>query len=353
MTLRPETPQELQEIVRSHENLLPRGGGTKTALSTPKPNQTVVNISGLTGVLEYDPSEFVFVAKAGTTLKEIQNLLAQNGQYLPFDPPFAEQGATLGGTVAAGLSGSLRQRYGGVRDFILGVQFVDGAGNLVRGGGKVVKNSAGFDTPKLMVGSLGQLGILTEVAFKVFPFPKATATVEFEFENLEATLGALYKLSGSHFEFYAFDLAPPNRLVVRIGGLEEALPTRLKNLQDFVGQPGSHPDGDETQYWSALNDLNQLGRPPTLHVVKVALTPKRIAALEPHLNGLRRRYLSAGNLLYVGTNEIEKLDMTLNSQGLSGLVITGTIHSPHIGVNLDQMFGTRVRSALLGDNNNL
>ena len=111
-------------------------------------------------------------------------MLAEHGQYLPFDPPLAAAGATLGGTVAAGLSGPGRYRYGGVRDFVLGVRFVDGMGNLVRGGGKVVKNAAGFDFPKLMVGSLGRLGVLAELSFKVFPQPPAFATLAVSYHGI-------------------------------------------------------------------------------------------------------------------------------------------------------------------------
>ena len=129
----------------------------------------MLDLSRLSGVLEYEPGEFTFTALAGTPLASVDSLLAEHGQYLPFDPPLAERGATLGGTVAAGLSGPGRYRYGGVRDFILGVRFVDGAGALVRGGGKVVKNAAGFDLPKLMVGSLGQLGVLVELTLQSLP----------------------------------------------------------------------------------------------------------------------------------------------------------------------------------------
>ena len=114
-------------------------------------------------------SEFTFTALAGTPVREIAAALAERGQYLPFDPMLREAGATLGGTVAAGLSGPGRFRYGGLRDFILGVRFVDGEGRLLRLGGKVVKNAAGFDLPKFFVGSLGRFGVLAEMTFKVFP----------------------------------------------------------------------------------------------------------------------------------------------------------------------------------------
>lgn len=365
MILRPSTPQEVQEIVRTHNKLLPRGGGTKTRLSTPRAGQTALDLSGLSGVLEYDPGEYVFVAQAGTRLSEVAAMLAQNGQYLPFDPPFVEAGATLGGTVATGLSGPMRQRYGGVRDFILGVRFVDGEGNLVRGGGKVVKNAAGFDLPKLMAGSLGRLGVLVEVAFKVFPFPRATATLKVTFGSLERALEALYQLSTSVLEFYALDLeTDPATLTLRIGGLPETLPARLDRLRQFLGNPPEHTlllEGEaERGYWAFVNKLevnsaNADTRCEHGSLVKVPIQPSKIPALEAALGPGMRRYLAAGNLLYLNwLDPIPRLDALLRSQGLSGLVLRGsaepvhgdTLESPLIGVDLSQTFGARVRAAL-------
>jgi glycolate oxidase FAD binding subunit len=342
--LYPTSPAEVQEAVRSHPRVLPRGGGSKPALSTPREGQAVLEMSGLSGVLEYDPGEYVFVARAGTRLSEVEQLLAQNGQYLPFDPPLVEQGATLGGTVAAGLSGPMRQRFGGVRDFILGVQFVDGEGNLVRGGGKVVKNAAGFDLPKLMAGSLGRLGILTELAFKVFPLPKATATLQIPFPGLEAALEALYKLAGSPIELYALDLEAPATLVLRLGGLPEALPARLERLQLFLSKSGEVLQGEgEAQYWRNLNPLNLGGG----YLVKVALTARQIPALEKAPGSAPRRYMSAGNLLYLAWNDaLERLEALLRSQNLSGLVLKGATPRPQIGIDLAHALGRKVTAAL-------
>src|SRR5512143_1651914 len=171
VAMNPTSIEELQSMVRGSPHVLPRGGGTKPALSTAHNGATVIDLAPLAGMLEYEPGEFVFTALAGTRLADVRAQLAEHGQYLPFDPLLVDRGATLGGTIAAGANGPGRYRYGGVRDFLLGVRFVDGAGEIVHAGGKVVKNSAGFDIPKLMVGSLGQLGALIEVSFKVFPQP--------------------------------------------------------------------------------------------------------------------------------------------------------------------------------------
>jgi glycolate oxidase FAD binding subunit len=187
-------------------------------------------------VLEYTPQEYTFTALAGTPVAEIAALLAAEGQYLPFDPPFAGAGATLGGTVAAGLSGPGRARYGGVRDFLLGVRFVSGTGELLSGGGKVVKNAAGFDLPKLLVGSLGQFGVMLELTFKVFPRPESYATLQLEAASFAQAEALLRELARSRVEPHALELLPPTRVLARFRraprGAAEALGAR-------AGHPGS------------------------------------------------------------------------------------------------------------------
>ncbi|MCY4408890.1 MAG: FAD-binding protein, partial [Caldilineaceae bacterium] len=142
---------EIQDAVREARRVRVRGGGSKPALSLRdcEDDAQLLNLTTLKGVVEYQPDEYTFTARAGTSVAEIGAMLAEEGQYLPFDPPLAERGATLGGTVAAGLSGAGRYRYGGIRDFLIGIRFVDGQGQEIRGGGTVVKNAAGFDFPKL------------------------------------------------------------------------------------------------------------------------------------------------------------------------------------------------------------
>jgi glycolate oxidase FAD binding subunit len=140
-SLQPATIEELAEAVRSSPCVLPVGGGTKPRLSGAAA-AAPLSLAGLNRILEYDPSEFTFTAQGGTPLRDIGAALAERGQHLPFDLVLAGAGATLGGTVAAGLSGSGRLRFGGLRDFILAVRFVDGSGRVLRMGGKVVKNAA-------------------------------------------------------------------------------------------------------------------------------------------------------------------------------------------------------------------
>ena len=175
MILRPESIAEVQTAVVAHDRLAIRGAGTKS--SSPHDRLATLELAGLNGLIEYSPDECVFTALAGTTIAQIESALAAHGQYLPFDPVLVQSGATLGGTVASGLSGSCRHRYGGVRDFVIGMRLVDGEGRLIRSGGKVVKNAAGFLLHHGMVGSLGRFGVIVEITCKVFPRPDARATV--------------------------------------------------------------------------------------------------------------------------------------------------------------------------------
>jgi glycolate oxidase FAD binding subunit len=339
---------EVKEAVREGKKLLPKGGGSKPALSTPTGGAETLDVSGLCGVLEYDPAEFTFTALAGTTLSDVETLLRDNGQYLPFDPPLVKAGATLGGTVASGLSGPGRNRYGGVRDFILGVTMVTGAGEMVRGGGKVVKNAAGFDLPKLMVGSMGRLGVLVELSFKVFPEPKSYATLKVDFEALEEAVAALVKLSTAPFDLEALDLKPPGTLLVRIGGLAEALPPRIKRLEGFLERSGKTLEGEEeAARWQEVREFSWL--PEGWSLVKIPLTPKRIAPLEARLEKTeaKRHYGVAGNLLWLAWPEkIEELERLLLDLELSGLILVGPAERPLVGKVQGRAFAARLKSAL-------
>ena len=280
---RPTSIAEVQAAVRAAapgSRILARGRGTKTALSSLPDGAIALDLSGLSGMVEYEPGEFTFTALAGTPISEIAVALAEHGQYLPFDPPLAEAGATLGGTLAAGLSGPGRYRYGGVRDFILGVRFVDGAGEVVHTGGKVVKNAAGFDISKLMVGSLGSLGVLGALTFKIFPKPESYATLRQSYTTLDLALAALYRLTGSQMELFALDLEPtPDgaTLLVRLGGLTGALPDRFERLRGLTGGGAILVEGGDAAIWRDATEFTWA--PEGCSVIKVPVTPGRLRSL--------------------------------------------------------------------------
>ncbi|RYY82699.1 MAG: glycolate oxidase subunit GlcE, partial [Comamonadaceae bacterium] len=167
-----------------------RGGGSKDFYGEPVAGQ-LLDTRPLTGVLSYEPSELVVTVRAGTPLAELEALLAQQNQCLPFEPPhFAWQGdgvtATVGGMVAAGLSGPARASVGCVRDYVLGAGLINGRGEHLQFGGQVMKNVAGYDVSRVLAGSLGTLGLITELSLKVLPLAPAEATLEFTCTQAEA-----------------------------------------------------------------------------------------------------------------------------------------------------------------------
>jgi len=157
-----------------------RGAGTKDYLGDLAPTDIVLETAALSGVVAHVPADLTVTVAAGTPLAELQRALAQHGQTLPLDPPHGDR-ATIGGVVAANSSGFRRARYGGVRDLLIGTTTALADGSVARAGGRVVKNVAGYDMNKLLVGSLGTLGVITECTFKVLPMPAATAGIRARF----------------------------------------------------------------------------------------------------------------------------------------------------------------------------
>jgi len=350
-TLQPKTVEEVCQSVRSFRVLVCRGGGSKPALSRASQTAQILDLSRLSGVLEYQPEEFTFTALAGTAVAQVQQILSQEGQYLPFDPVLAGRGATMGGTVAAGTSGSGRLRYGGIRDFLLGVSFVNGGGELVRGGAKVVKNAAGFDLPKLMIGSLGCLGVLVDLTFKVFPRPRRYVTLELERPNLADALEQLSRLMSAGFNLEAVDLEPPGKLWVRLGGNSETLPGRLDRLRNVLGRGEARTDEEESSLWQRATDF--AWSPPGASLVKIPVTLALIPSLEEHLSQIscRRRYCSAGNLLWLAwTDALERLESILQTLGLGGLLLdgpgAGPGAGPFLGLRNGQVLTQRIKQAL-------
>jgi glycolate oxidase FAD binding subunit len=353
--LRIASIEHLQQVITTADQVIPCGGGSKPALAPPSGGAQALDLRGLAGILEYDPGEYTFTALAGTTLATVDAALAEHGQYLPFDPPLVAAGATLGGTVAAGLSGSGRYRYGGVRDFLIGVHFVDGKGRLVRGGGKVVKNAAGFDLPKLMVGSLGRFGVLAELTFKVFPRLQHYASASITFFTLEAALAALQTVAAARLDLEALDLVvegaagepPAYTLWVRLGGWEALLPQRLEQIYQLLGIGIAVTGAEEAAAWHAVRECTWA--PADHALVKVATTPAQLPALEAQLvtTPARRRYAVGGNLTWLSwPGALSDLDRRLAALNLSGLLLRGQHTTPYLGQPPDATLIGRVKQTL-------
>ncbi len=183
---------QLDDIVAAvraaHDNHTPlrvRGGGSKDFYGGLLAGE-VLDVSAHRGIVAYEPTELYLTARCGTPLVEIEAALAEKKQMLACEPPQFGGVATVGGCVAAGLSGPRRQQAGAVRDFVLGAKLVDGTGQVLNFGGQVMKNVAGYDVSRLLAGSLGTLGVLAEVTLKVLPQPVAETTLVFECDAAEA-----------------------------------------------------------------------------------------------------------------------------------------------------------------------
>lgn len=323
------------------------GGSSKPGLSAG----ANLSMARLDGIVEYDPHEFVVTVHAGMTLRALHTALAERGQALPFDPPFADRGATIGGTIASGLSGAGRMRYGGVRDFLLGVTFVNAAGELVRGGGRVVKNAAGFDVPKLMIGSAGDLGVIVEATFKVFPSPERRATVVARPTAWAEALAHLTALGRGATELEALDLGAGPELAVRVGGRGGAVRATAERLAQALACPAEIlVDAADEAYWRAAAAFTWA--PEGASLLKAPVHPGALEACERACEAtsvaVARRYSAGGHLAWVSFPAGGSPEDARRMQAEFGGPLTG-LTGPHAGAFLRPRwagtFGARLRQA--------
>ena len=352
--LQPRSVAELQEIVAGTPRLCVRGGGSKPGLLSPEGEAVCVELSGLAGILECRPDELVLTARAGTPVSQVADQLARHGLYLPFDPLLSDQGATLGGTVAANTCGSSRYRFGGVRDFLLGVRFVDGRGQLRRCGGAPLRVAAGSGLTRFFVGSLGRYGILVDVSVKVLPRPCSYLTLRFTCPSLTAALNATYRVAVEPLDIDALDIEPAGktrfRLMVRLGGFEADLPDRAVRLEEAL-QPHGRPlpqqtllAEDDTAYWRDVQRLTWV--PPDASVLRVPLAPRRVPLLDARFRSTVRRYTSGGSVAWLAVDDVESARMALTELGLTGLRIWGRGGEPFVGPRHGMLLAKRVKRVL-------
>ena len=225
------TAERVRNTAASGGALRIRGGGSKDFYGEAL-NGELLDTSPLNGVVSYEPSELVVTALAATPLAELEALLAAQGQCLPFEPPHFSPHSTVGGMVAAGLSGPARASVGAVRDYVLGVKLINGKGEHLTFGGQVMKNVAGYDVSRLMVGAMGTLGLLTEVSLKVLPIAPLEATLKFEMTQAEA-LGNLNAWGGQPLPLNAscwLDESGTGTLYLRLRGALAAVEAACAKL---------------------------------------------------------------------------------------------------------------------------
>lgn len=238
------------------------------------------------GILRHDPAELVLTARAGTPLAEIEATLAGKGQRLPFEPPHFGPGATLGGTVACGLSGPTRAWSGPLRDFVLGVRVLTGDGRVLRFGGEVMKNVAGYDVARLMAGSLGILGVLLDVSLKVLPSPPGERTLALEIDET-AALARLAELARSALPLAAGSWVD-GRAYLRFEGSEAT-------LDDVQRRLGGEIVTESRTFWEGLREQSHpffAGDAPLWRCTVPPLAPRLSLAGTPLIewNGQQRWY---------------------------------------------------------------
>ncbi len=220
-----------------------RGGGSKDFYGGA-PAGDLLDTRGHSGIVSYEPTELVVTARCGTPLAELESALAERRQFLACEPPrFAT--ATVGGAVAAGLSGPRRAAVGSLRDFVLGVKLMDGEGRVLRFGGEVMKNVAGFDVSRVIAGSLGTLGLILEVSLKVLPVPVGDASLRFEMPQ-DTALEAMNRWARQPPPLVA-SCWQDGLLTVRLSGAQAAVAAAVTRL-------GGQSLADATEFWLALRE---------------------------------------------------------------------------------------------------
>ncbi|MFT6062795.1 MAG: glycolate oxidase FAD binding subunit, partial [Paracoccaceae bacterium] len=279
--MRPSDEAELAEAIKDASGPVEiRGGGTRAGLGRPVQAAEVLETGGLSGVSIYEPGALTLVAGAGTPLAEIEALLAAENQRLAFEPmdhrPLLGTAGepTIGGVAACNVSGPRRVQAGACRDAMIGVRFVDGAGRILKNGGRVMKNVTGYDLVKLMAGSFGTLGVITEVGFKLLPAPEAVATVAVEGLNDAGAVAAMSSALTSPFDVTGAAHLPGQGTYVRIEGLAGSVAYRAAALRDRLAAHGTAEIIEAGDLWADIRDVRSFaGRPGA--VWRLSLRPSQ------------------------------------------------------------------------------
>ena len=244
MTVIDQFRDRIRSAAAARTALRIRGGGTKDWYGGVLKGD-ILDVREYAGVVAYEPTELVITVRAGTPLSQVQSMLAEQGQMLAFEPPSFGAAATIGGIVASGLSGPARANAGAVRDFVLGATIMDGRGEVLRFGGQVMKNVAGYDVSRLMAGSMGTLGLLLEVSIKVLPVPVAQRTVCFEMDEITA-LRQINQWSAQPLPISA-SCWHAGTLSVRLSGAGAAVEAAMRKL-------GGEEVRDGIAHWALLRE---------------------------------------------------------------------------------------------------
>ena len=290
----------VQAARTAREPLAREGQGSKRGMLRPVQAARSLSARGLTGVTLYRPAELIISARAGTPLAEIEAALAEKGQQLIAESPYlngvfgTSAQPSIGGVVAANLSGPRRITWGATRDHVMGLRFINGAGEVIRSGGRVLKNVTGLDLCKLLSGSYGTLGVITEVTLKVLPKPETSATLLIEMPDLASAVAALSAGLGSPFGVSAAAALPQRDHVVAALRLEDfaaSVAYRMEKLRGVLGSFGAQrvmEDHESRAFWRGVREVESLQAMPGEAIWRVSVRPSagpRIAAEADAIGG--------------------------------------------------------------------
>lgn len=319
----PETEADVAAIVakaaRDAAPLAVRGAGSRAGLGRAIQTEITVSTAALSGITLYEPAEMIFSARAGTPVAEIEAALAAKNQMLTFEPMdhralYGTSAApTIGGVVAGNISGPRRIAGGAARDSLIGVRFVNGAGEIIKNGGRVMKNVTGLDLVKLMAGSFGTLGVLTEVTFKVLPCPAKAATLAFDGLNDQRAVELLCQAMGTPFEPTGAAHLPAHGrglTVLRLEGFDENITYRSGELKKRLAAfgPGRLIDGAaHAALWRDIRDAVPVATPADRAVWRLSVSaPKGAAvarAIKAALPDAIHYFDWAGGLIWISVPE--------------------------------------------------
>jgi glycolate oxidase FAD binding subunit len=284
MTHTPTTESDLCAIVAEARArkapLAIEGGGTRAGLGRPSQTADTLSMRALDGIVFYEPAEMVICARAGAPLAQIESMLAERNQILPFEPPdhrrlYGSSGApTIGAVAACNLSGSRRISAGAARDSLIGVRFVNGAGEAIKSGGRVMKNVTGLDLVKLSAGAHGTLGALTEVTFKLLPGPIEGLDDSRAIEALSQALGSPFEVSGAA-HLPAGVGGDRACTLLRIENFESSVAYRIAELRKLVGGDAVLDDSVSRETWRDIGECAFFAAPDARAIWRVSTAPSR------------------------------------------------------------------------------
>lgn len=328
-TIKPRDAKELRQAVEwalgESVTLDVRGEGSKLGLGKPMQCDQVLDLSGISGIVDYAPEELVVTLRAGTPMREVEALLAQRNQMLAFEPPDlgsllgrAPGQGTLVGAVMGNLAGSRRLSAGAARDHLLGFSGVNGRGEAFKSGGRVMKNVTGYDLSKVLAGSWGTLAVLDEVSVKVLPAPDQTATLLLLGLDDAAAVRAMCAAMGSPHEVSGAAHLP-GRTALRLEGVAPSVEARLQGLRELMKDVGAKMEElgtlESRTFWREVRDVAPLNAAPDAVVWKISCPPTegpevlvRIKARRPEVQAF---YDWSGGLIWLALPRTADADHTL------------------------------------------